>query len=204
MPATKNQSERLELAKAISNISAKQESFVKAVDTLEKYKNEILVTLDLEIETKKKELEDLKESYERLQKDGQIDTNQFLREYRYKGAIEILEDSGEVPIKENKLEKMEAEIEELRGDRTEEMETIRKEERSQAKKNMELAIRNCELTHKAESAELNAEVKQQSNEIKNLRDTIENLKFELAEQRKLTKDVAESSRAAPITLSTQK
>lgn len=202
MPTTKLHSERLELAKAISNITAKQESFNKAVETLEKYKNEILVTLDLEIETKKKELEDLKESYQRLQKDGQIDTDQFLREYKYKGAVDILTDAGEVPVPETRLKKMENEIELLRQDRTAEMEELRKEERVQARRNTDLAIRNCELTHKAESAELNAEVKQQSHEIDNLRSTIENLKVELAEQRKLTKDVAQASRAAPITLAT--
>lgn len=146
MPTAKTQSERLELAKAISNISAKQESFCKAVETLEKYKNEILVTLDLEIETKKKELEDMRESYSRLQKDGQIDTDQYLREYKYKGAVDILEEADEVPIKKKKLEKMELEIEQLREDRAAELEEIRKEERAQAKKNTDLAIRNCELT----------------------------------------------------------
>lgn len=198
---SKNQSERLELAKAISNITAKQESFTKAVETLEKYKNEILVTLDLEIETSKKELEDLKESFKRVQKDGQIDTDQYIREYKYEGAIKILTESCEVPIKEKKLEHLEAEIERLSQDHSEEIEKMRKEERSQSKRSMELVIRNNELTHKAESAELNAEVKQQGNEIINLRSTIENLKMELGEQRKLTKDVAQASRAAPITLS---
>lgn len=201
-PATNSkQSERLALAQAISAVATKQDAFVKAVETLEQYRGEILVNMDLEIETKKRELEDLKESLVRKQKDGKIDTDQFLREYKRRGAVQILQEGDEVPVKKARYEEMEEEIAKLRKDRTEEIEALRKEEREHAKRNTNLAVRNCELTHKAESAETNAAVKQQEREIASLQSTIENLKVELSEQRKLTKDVAEASRAAPITLS---
>jgi len=184
---------------AISNITTKQDSFVKAVETLDKYKTDILQTLDMEIETKKIDLQDMEQEYKHLKKSGQIDTDQFLKEYRYKGALEILEEEGEVSIKEDDLDELKREVESLRQERSEELEKLKKEERGKAKHVLDDALSRAELKHKAEIAELSAEATQQKREIATLQSTIDNLKNELSEQRKLTKDVAQASRAAPIT-----
>lgn len=69
---------------------------------------------------------------------------------------------------------------------------------------MKIALNNAQLTHKDEIAELGASVKQQEKEIINLNETIHNLRHELSEQRKLTKEVAEAGKQAPINLSTSK
>ena len=192
-------SERLELAMAINAITSKQEAFVKAVETLDKYKTDILQNLDMEIEAKKIDLQDLEAEYAKMKKTGQIETDQFLKEYKYKGAIEILQEEGEVSIKSDRLDKMKEEIDLLRDGHTEELEKIKKDERGKAKSALEDALSRAELKHQAEIANLSAEANQQKKEIKTLQDTIDNLKNELAEQRKLTKDVAQAGRAAPIT-----
>ena len=192
-------SERLELAMAFNALTSNQEAFVKAVETLDKYKTDILQNLDMEIEAKKIDLQDLEAEYAKMKKTGQIETDQFLKEYKYKGAIEILQEEGEVSIKSDRLDKMKEEIDLLRDGHTEELEKIKKDERGKAKSALEDALSRAELKHQAEIANLSAEANQQKKEIKTLQDTIDNLKNELAEQRKLTKDVAQAGRAAPIT-----
>ena len=71
-------SERLELATAISNITLSQEKFVKAVELLANFKSESLTNLDLEINTKKIELETLAEEYNRSIKENQIKIDLYL------------------------------------------------------------------------------------------------------------------------------
>ena len=57
---------------------------------------------------------------------------------------------------------------------------------------------HSKLTHKAETAVLEATNIQQNKEITALMKTIDSLRNEVAEQRKLTAQIAESSRPAPI------
>lgn len=184
---------------AISSITTKQDAFIKAVETLDKYKTEILQNLDLEIESKKIELQDLEAEYIKRKKSGQIETDQYLKEYKYKGASQILEDEEEEPIRKDKLQEMRNEISTLRTAQTEELEKIKREERGKAKTSLDDALSRMELKHQAEIAQLSAEVTQQKKEIHTHELTIENMKNELSEQRKLTKDVAQAGRAAPIT-----
>jgi hypothetical protein len=125
-------------------------------------------------------------------------------EYKYKGACYILKEHGEEPISMHKLKNMKSELEELMKDRAEEIEAIKKKERESAEMSKNMAIRNQDLSHKAETAELNATVNQQKKEIQTLQNTIDNLRSELAEQRKLTKEVAEAGRQAPITVTSNK
>lgn len=48
-----NLSDRLELAKSISNMASKADCFVAAVDSYRSFSKEVLTKLDLDIETKK-------------------------------------------------------------------------------------------------------------------------------------------------------
>jgi len=196
---TQPRSERLELAMAISSITTKQDAFIKAVETLDKYKTEILQNLDLEIESKKIELQDLEADFAKRKKSGQIETDQYLKEYQYKGVINLLENEDEEPIKKDRLKEMRDEIATLRTAQTGELDKVKHEERGKAKAAIDDALSRMELKHKAEIAQLSAEVTQQKKEIHTHELTIENMKNELAEQRKLTKDVAQAGRAAPIT-----
>ncbi len=197
-------SERLELAMAISNIVSKQDAFTKSVETLQKFQSETLTKLDLEINSKKIELEVLADDYKHKQKDSQIETDQLLAEYKYNGAVNIIKDVNEVPISIDNLQKIKDELKDLRKDRTQELEDIKKKEREHAHKSLTSAMNNCELKHKAEIAELTASVNQQKREITTLQSAINNLQHELSEQRKLTKDVAEAGRQGAVTVNSAK
>lgn len=191
-------SERLTLAEAISSLVAKEEAFLKSVEDLKKFKADALSKLDLEIETKKTELQTLADEFKKTQKDKEIKIAQFLAEFQRKGAIEILEESQEVPIKAETLTKLKEKLETLQQDQTKELEKIKAEERASAKIALNAAIKTCELQHKAETAQLKAITEQQQKEIKTLEKTIESMKTEIAAQRQLTKEVAEAGKQGNI------
>ena len=191
-------SERLTLAEAISNIVAKEDALVKSVEDLKQFKAETLSKLDMAIETKKTELTELDQNYTKIKKDKQIETNQFIAEYQRNGAVDILEKTGEEPIESSKLEALESELASIRQSREEEIEKIKSEERAAAKIALNSAVKNCQLEHKAETAQLKAVSEQQQKEIKSLETTIKNMQAEIAAQRQLTKEVAEAGKQGSI------
>lgn len=75
---------------------------------------------------------------------------------------------------------------------------IRDEEKVRYQSKLEADVVTIDLKHKAASAQLVAQVEQQKKEIMVLNDTIANLKFELKEQRELTKEVAQASSKSQI------
>jgi hypothetical protein len=119
-PASKK-SERLQLVTVLSNLESKQEAFTKAVESLEKFNVECIRDLDLQINTKKEELSTLSDEFDKMKKNYEIETDQYLLEYKYKGACDILKEHGEEPISMHKLKNMKSELEELMKDRAEEI-----------------------------------------------------------------------------------
>ena len=194
----KNTSERLKLVTAISGLSQTQEKFIKAVETLSEYNSETLTKLDLEINTKKEELEELTTLFNNTVKANQIKVDQQLDEYKYDGALEILKERSEVPILESELESLKNKVVELTNQRQEELNQVKETEKKKGEQAKNMAIRNAQLEHKAQVAVLDASVKQQTKEITNLQQTIDNLRHELSEQRKLTKEVAEAGKMGTI------
>ncbi len=81
-----------------------------------------------------------------------------------------------------------------------EVNAARHKKKKHGERAMRTVMSNMELKHKAEVAKMTASMVHQKKKITTLQKTIENLQHELAEQRKLTKDVAEAGRPAPITL----
>lgn len=197
---TNKKSERLLLATAITSLTTKQEAFIKAVETMKQLEADTLTNLDLEINTKKLELENLEKDFKRKQKDGQIETDQFLNEYSYEAACKILKEHNEEPINSEKLKTLHNDLDKYKTGHEEELEKLKNKEREKAQKSLKAALTNNELKHKAEVAEMAASVNQQKKEIQSLENTIKNLQNELSQQRQLTKDVAEASRPAPITV----
>jgi hypothetical protein len=197
-------SEKLELALAISKLTSTQESFMKAVSMLEEYKEDKIKELDLSINAKKEELSLLENEFTKQQKDQEIKISQYLSEFKRKGAIDILKENNEEPILSDELKKLKTRIEELEESQEESLSKAVKEEKDKADSHLKVVVSSIEMKHKAETAELTAQVKQQQNEIVNLKSVIDNLKTELAEQRKLTQAVAEAGKMAPITVNSGK
>ena len=191
-------SERLRLAEAINNFTKKQDAFLDAYEELSEYKEDIFKDLDLKIEAKQEELKELTKKYKTRETDLKIECDQNFREYEYQKAKEVLEDRDEMAIEKEELEELRDELQQLKDDYKSDLEEALTEERSKLKKEMEYAINNCSLKHKAEIAETKAIAKQKEGEVFLLQETIENLKGEIKEQRKLTQAVAEASKQGAI------
>ncbi len=189
-----NGSERLELAKAISNVASKVDAFVSAVDVFKSFSKDSLVKLDLDIEAKRFELDDLKKEIEHKVRNGKIDIDVALKEYRRDGAVEMLKALHEAVIPEKELEMLKTEVDGLRNNLEVTTAKIRKEEVERREKAIGYATRNLELTHKADNATVIATSEQREREITNLKSTIEDLRKEINAQRDLTKSVAEAGR----------
>jgi HAMP domain-containing protein len=196
---TSRENPKLLLAKAISQLSAKQDAFVKAVETMEELKKDEIIKYDLEIEAKQHELDELEEKFKHQIKNKQIETDQLLAEYSYEGALKILKERQEIPIGSDEYQHMKEELNHLKSDIKNQIESAIAIEKVESKRAISAAISNSDLKHKAETAVLTATVDQQKKEIETLQKAIDKLNDEIAAQRELTKSVAQAARAAPIT-----
>lgn len=189
---------RLTLAKNIQTLVSKQDAFAKALETLQTFTSDTLQNLDLEIEAKRQDLEDLAKEMKNKEIDGKITCDQMLKEYRHEGALKILDEHKEIAISKEKYDSLCNELDEMRKKDKSEVTNALEEMRASHKKEMSATINCLELKHKAEVAELSAGIKQRDNQIQTLENMLQNLKEEIAAQRKLTQSVAESSKQGAI------
>ena len=77
-----NESDRLQLAQSINNLVLRGESFVSAMEHLTTFSKERLVELDLRIESKKQEFQDLTAQLSNHYKDVEIKLKQHLQEHK--------------------------------------------------------------------------------------------------------------------------
>ena len=187
-------SERLELAKAISNMANKADTFIAATESYKTFSKDTLVKLDLDIEAKRLELDDLRKEIEHNIKNGKIDVDVALREYKREGAVAMLKEMNETVISDKDLNNMQRELKDLRENLDNATATIKKEEAEKREKAISQATRNMELQHKAANATIIALSKQREREIANLKSSITDLRNEISAQRELTRSVAEAGR----------
>lgn len=186
-------SERLELAKAISNLSSKADGFIKAVESFQQFNADKLTQLDLDIASRKAELQDIRDRIAYDIKNGKIEVDQTLKEYKREGAVKILTELNEVVILEEKWTQLNEELKVLRAGYEGAVAEVRKEEASKKAEAIAQITKNHDLKNKADLAELVALNKQQEREITNLRATIQELRSDITAQRQLTREVAEAS-----------
>lgn len=187
-------SERLELAKAISNVASKTDAFTAAIEHFKGFSKEVLTKLDLDIEAKRLSLEDLKKDIENNIKNGKIDIDVALKEYKREGAIAMLKEMNETVISTKELDSLKKELNELRTHFDDLVAKAKKEEAERREKAISAAVKNMDLTHKAENAQVLALSEQREREISNLKSTIVDLRTEISAQRELTRSVAEAGR----------
>lgn len=198
MSKVAQKSATLEFSKSIRQLVTKQESFAKAVETLKDFTSDKMNELQLQMEAKQTELKEMQHNFEIEKKDLQIQTDQFIKEYKYQAALKILKDLGEESIKSTDLKNMEEELEAMRKSHSDEIDKVIKESEKKSQDALKAALKNSELTHKAETATLNATVDQQLREIKHLQSTIEQLRGEVAAQRELSRRIAEAGQKGAI------
>ena len=193
-----NDSDRLLLAQSIHNLVARGDAFVSALDTLQNLSKEKLLELDMNIETKKKEYQDLHLQLENQFKDTEIKMKQQLAENKLQAVKEILQSMDMTSIKNSLYEELTKNMDILKKDHQDQLMNVVKMEQEKGASILKQSLQNMELTHKANIAGLTAENESQKKEIIVLRDTIQNLKSELAEQRNLTRDIAQASSKSQI------
>jgi hypothetical protein len=197
-PKGASKSERLRLAESICNFTKKQEAFLLAYDDLKEYNHAIFKDLDLQIDTKQLELNELSKKYKNQETDLKIECDQMIKKYRYEEAIKILAEKEEEPISSSELEKLRNELNNLKEDFDVNVADLIATEKKLSVKAISIAISNTNLKHAADIAEIKALSKQKENEVTVLYKTIESYKFEIAEQRKLTQSVAEAGKQGAI------
>ncbi len=187
-------SERLELAKAISNISTKGDAFITAMESFKNFTKDSLVKLDLDIDSKRLELADLQKQIEHKIVNGRIDIEVELREYKRESAVKMLKEMNESVISDKELAALRQELNELRSNYDAAIANVKKEEAEKREKAIGQATRNMELQHKATNATILALSEQREREIGNLKSSITDLRAEISAQRELTRSVAEAGR----------
>lgn len=188
----------LELTRAIQKIIKNQDDFMSSVSNLTNYTDETFNDLNLQIESKKVEIENLGCEYENKRIQFDIETSHYYAEHKYEGALSFLRERGEESIQSEELSKMRVEISQLKESHEKEINDAITKEKVESKKAIASITQNMELQHKANIAELNASVKQQKNEIISLHNTVSSMKEDITAQRELTKDVALASKQGAI------
>ena len=74
-----------------------------------------MVKLDLDIEAKRLELDDLRKQIDNSIKNGKIDVDVALKEYKRDGAVSMLKEMHETVIPDKELESLRKELNELRN-----------------------------------------------------------------------------------------
>jgi hypothetical protein len=206
---TAGDSDRLQFALAINNLTARSEALVAALQEIQTFDRDRIQTIEMKLEAKKKEYADMTQTlstqYEQAQKqleneyiDAKIKCNQDIREHGLVAANNLLATMNMTSISVDKLNGM---VNELSTIKDAHATTLKKElddSHHQAKQELSRQISALQLEHKATVASLQAQVEQQVKEIRVLNDTISSLKHELAEQRTLTKEVAQASSKSQI------
>ena len=141
---------------------------------------------------------ELEKEYEVKQRDLQIECNQFIEEHKNIAIKEFLTERNEVQIELDELSKLREDLLILQTSERKELEECKKNEQEKHENNLKIALNNLELRHRAETAQLTANVNQKDNEIKTLHKSIDNLNQDVAAQRELTNQIAQSMKQAPI------
>lgn len=195
---TGNESDTLAFAKAINKLVQKQDEFSKIVEEMKTLKAETLTGIQLELKSKRDELNSLDKDYDVKIKDLQIKIDQDFKEYGYNKAIDVLEKHGKIAVDDDEYDELKNSVDELKKEAIEDLEKKIKEMKTQNARELAGTVKFKELEHKAEIAMLTAKVEQLTKERQTFESTIKNLQSEIAAQRELTKQVAEASKQGAI------
>lgn len=139
-------------------------------------------------------------------KNLQISSSQKIAEFKIKACEEFAKENNKILIaKEDHAhiiktnEKLLTDYDSLMAKYESECKELRLDEQKKYTAQLKNEMSIFELKSKAENSEIKAQVEQQKREIEMLNRVIENLKTELAEQRTLTKEVAQASSKSQIT-----
>jgi len=201
----KGESDRLLFAQAINHLASKS----AALHEVQTFDTTRIQQIEMQLEAKKKEFADMTEQltsqYEQANKqlenehiDAKIKMNQEIREHGLQAANQLLASMNMTSISTDKLQAMTEELSTIKETSATSLAKAVEQEKQQAKQHLQREVHGIQLEHKANIASLQAQVEQQVKEIRLLNDTIANLQNEIAQQRNLTKEVAQASSKSQI------
>ena len=186
-------------------LDAKKVEHTEAIAQLERELKTKLLEIDAKLGQKKYEYDEAINKLERDVKNKQLETENQLKEFHMEACKDIAASHDYTVITTEEYTKLETSVKSLESSvklLTEDMEGDIKEHVQLEKKiiedNCKHELTNMTLNHRAETAELLALTKQQEKEITVLNAQIENMKYEIGEQRKLTKEIANASSKSQI------
>ncbi len=156
-----NDSDRLQLAQSINNLVLRGDSFLSAMDELTSFSKERLVDLDLKIEAKKQEFQDLTIGLENQFKDVEIKLKQHLQENKLVAVKEVLAGLNMMYIETAEHTRLVTELDTLRTTSATQLQQAVSSEKAIGDAALKQALHNQELAHKAQIASLTAQVEQQ-------------------------------------------
>jgi hypothetical protein len=192
---------QLALSKHISALAVTQTKFTKAVEELKEFKTDSLRELDLEITAKHGELDMLQLTLKNAEIDGKTVCDQRVAKHARDTAVEILKKTKEVPVPQERLAELDAEVKTLKRKRDEDLVSQEKDMEAKHKRATAAIISNQELKAKAELATLMAQVEQGKSQIKVYEASVSSMRDDIAAQRLLTQQVAEAGRQGSISQS---
>ncbi len=197
------------LMKPLHNLEKAQIAFSVAVEDYNNIKRESILELDFALEQKREELrlldrerEDkgqmLIEEMNQTKKRKRIDCDNDMAEYKRQSALQILQETKEIPILESKFTEMVTELDAMEQRHKGEVAKTVGKITSEAKKELDSQLRAKDLEHKSNTAMITAEVNQLKEQEKNYQKCIAMLEKQLDDQRQLTKEVAQASAKGAI------
>ena len=189
---------RLELAKALNQFVSAVGNLTKTYEGIKAVTKETLTDFDLQIEAKKQEIDRMVEQDEHNRKRRKTEADLEIAEYRYEAAKGILQGRSEVAISSHELQQLKDKLFCMEKTHENDMQKAVSDAKAKAKATLESAVKHSELKHQAAVAVIKATNEQQTREIEALKSANKGLRNEVAEQRKLTAQIAEASRAPPI------
>lgn len=169
-----------------------RDAFSTAVEAYEAIGQESVNQLEMKINDKTREFDELDNTFATKWKRAQVEFELHMQEHRRRGAVDVLAKSDEVAIKASDLEDLRARVNLLEESRDADIKAAEAKVRARMDREHEMDVKQLQLEHSAESAELNAKLGQKEAEIEVLKDTIDGLKGEVASQRALTECVTDS------------
>lgn len=183
----------LNFTKAIQGVTKAQDSFGKNVEGLKELISGTFNELELKLNSKQKELNDLEEKFSHNERSRKLEVDLNIKEHGYEAALDILKERGEVAVPEVTYEELKRMYSDLKASRDSDIDSVVKREQERNNKHIAVIKQTLELQNKAEVAKIQAQLEAQVKQVEVLQSTIERLTKDLDEQRKLTKDVAMAS-----------
>jgi len=196
--STEPKTDRLALANALSTIASRGDAWIKSIEDFRSLRQELNQSLEDELQTKKRQREDIEVEYEQTKRAKKIDLEQELSQFGYQSALKLLAERKEVPIAEADLIQLRTRIKELEQKGDSELKKAVEEERTSAARSLAFEKRTLTLEHQKEIAALTAQAESLKQQLTSAKNEIEKAEARLDAQRELCRNIADSCKAPSI------